>query len=223
MTHRLVSPMQNSPLNSKTLIQPPSPLPLAFLHDICNLVCLKHKLQISTLHKILLPLYSLIEGLFQPSRCSVKHLKSSLSLSPLHTLCSIIGKAYFFLSPKYIQTPDTPHPLHHHHPGPCGIVSCLAYYSSLSLRSLLPFLSPLQSILIPARERSFIWVFITPLSKALQWFHISTVEATVYNKACHESAPPHLFLQPHLPLNHSTGQPQQPPHEVPSTPDWLLP
>lgn len=116
--------------------------------------------------KTLLPLSFLsIESLFHPSRHSGKTLELILQ-SFLHPLYP--NKSLFYLSFKYFQNPDTPHQLYHYHPGPSGTVSCFTYYNCLALLSLLPFLFPLQSILIPASERSFIPNYVTSLSKALQ-------------------------------------------------------
>lgn len=77
MTHKLISPAQTSPLNSKMLTQLPSPSPLGFLHGISNLICLKHKLY-----------------RFQPS------IKSSSRPHTQKHLSYLLYLLYFF--PKYL-------------------------------------------------------------------------------------------------------------------------
>lgn len=88
-------------------------------------------------------------------------------------------KSLFFFYLQNTSKRDTPHQFCHYHPGPNGIISCLAYYNNLTC--YLCFYSySYYSILIPTRERSFMPDFIIPANKALQRFHITKVEASLH-------------------------------------------
>lgn len=74
-----------------------SPSPLGFLRGISNLICLKHSLQIPTLHKPLLPPSSLSNGMAISSFQIFSETLEIILESFLYTLYPIIQKVYFCL------------------------------------------------------------------------------------------------------------------------------
>lgn len=127
--HELIFSTQISPLNSTMHMQLPSSSPFGFLHDISDSVCLKHKLQTPTSRKASSHhLFYLIDRLCHPSRYSCKTLDIILFITSYNQSSE---KSIF--SP-YLQntSKETPYQLYHDHPGPNGIISCLAYYNSFT-------------------------------------------------------------------------------------------
>lgn len=221
MAHKLISPTQNSPLNSKMFIQPPSPLPLGFLHASLTWYVWNTNSKFQ-LHKILLPLSSLIEWLFHPSRCSVKHLKSSLSLPPLHTLHSIIGKAYFFYlqntsRPQTHLTPFTITIMVHVASSLAWLITisspwdpCFHSYAHYNLFVLQPERDPLYKFL------SALWAKPSNGFISQQWKPHSTVRPVMNLPHQLTSPASFTFKSFHMPASAAS-------HKFPSTPSWRLP